>query len=117
MLRKYSKDGVRLEVLFSDPGLEALWVRISLQNKFTDESLAAALAAYGNGWKRVRSDSTVGLEIPILYAKTIFQSEEGRLAYFFATTKQLMIYSTDAIDASKAFHQRRAEEQAKVPVF
>ncbi|MDQ8184295.1 hypothetical protein [Pelagicoccus sp. SDUM812002] len=117
LIRVYNKEDVRLEVLYSDPKLEALWVRITLKEKFTDQSLAAALSAYGSGWKRLSSDSSVGIEIPVLYAKTVFQSEEGRLAFFFATTKQLMIYSTDAIEASKAYHQKRTEEQSKVPVF
>lgn len=65
----------------------------------------------------MRSDSSVGVEIPILYAKPVYQSEEGRLVFFVVPTKQLMIYSTDAIEASKAFHQKLAEEQAKVTVF
>ncbi len=57
------------------------------------------------------------VEIPIMYAKTIFQSEEERLAFFVGTTKQLMIYSSDAVEASKLYLKKRAEEQAEVPVF
>lgn len=117
LIRNYSKDGVRLDVLLSDPGLEALWVRITLLERFNDEGLAAALEAYGRGWKRIRSDASVGVEIPIIFGKSIFQSEEGRLAYFVASTKQLMIYSTDTVQASKLFHQKRSQAQAKVPVF
>ncbi len=52
-----------------------------------------------------------------MYAKTIFQSEEERLAFFVGTTKQLMIYSSDAVEASKLYLKKRAEEQAEVPVF
>lgn len=117
LIRKYSKDGVTLDVLLSDPKLEALWVRITLEKWFTDESLAAALSAYGSGWKRVRSVEEVGLEIPLLHVKHVFRSERGRLAYFSPVTKQLIIYSPRVIEFFKDFHAKRAEEQAKVPVF
>lgn len=117
LIRKYARHGVSLDVLLTDPGLEAIWVRITLKEKFTGESLAAVLSAYGNGWERLTSESKLDLEIPVIYAKRLYRSREGRIAFFSPVVNQLKVYSIGSIEAVKRYESKRDGEKSKVPVF
>lgn len=117
LYRRYRKGDLSVDVLFSDPGLKALCVRISLPRKFTDKSMAAALDAYGSGWKRLTTDKGLGVEIPYLHMKRLYRSEEGFLAFFSPIGSQLHIYSTDVFSTAKAFEHAEDERLEAVPTF
>ena len=54
VVRDYASDSLKAQVLYPESGREAIWVRYTLRNPWTQEQIVAALQAYGSGWKVVQ---------------------------------------------------------------
>ena len=115
--RRYEKGNVRLDTVLSSSGQDSHWVRITLKDRWTDEGLEAALAAYGTGWKSATIDLPQILEIPLLFIKQVYLSKEGRIAWYNPLGRQLNLYSDDVVEKIKASRKQEKERRTTVPQF
>lgn len=78
-MQEYRQDALTATVLCAEDSRRAILVKYLSVNRWTDEQMKAALAAYGSGWKQVQLNS-LNLIMPDLAPRT-WVSPEGVLAY------------------------------------
>jgi hypothetical protein len=98
-MQQFSSGKLGVVVVYREGTAQAIWVKYSLPNPWTDDQIKAALGAYDKKWSSVTLNSGVSIVgeafmrtmMPALSPAT-FQSNSGILAYK-TMANELMIYS------------------------
>lgn len=122
-IQQFSSGKLSVAVIFPEASSQAVWVKYTLPNPWTDDQIKAALGAYDSKWTSViasKDVSAVGEALmksmmPSL-APATFQSDSGILAYKLMAN-DLMIYSPGlAQELNQSVAEQEKQKQA-VPKF
>jgi hypothetical protein len=123
VVRQYAGGKLNVTVMFSEASPQAIWVKYTLPNPWTQEQLQAALGAYDNKWTSTSLNTGVSVigeavmkSIMPNQAPYTFQSHSGILAYK-TMVNELMIYSPALFGDLRQKVADEEQQKRAVPQF
>ena len=123
VIQQYVSGKMNVVVVFADATTEAVWVKYTLPNPWTDDQIKAALGAFDNRWTATIQNngmSTIG-EVVMksmmpAQAPSAFQSSSGILAYK-TMIPELMVYSPGLVQELRQKVADEEQQKRDVPKF
>jgi len=123
VIQQYSSGKLGVLVIFPEASSQAIWVKYTLPNPWTDDQIKAALAAYDSKWTSVIANQGVsgigeGLMKAMMPAQApaTFQSDSGVLACK-TMVNELMIYSPALFQNLNQLVADQENQKRAVPKF
>ena len=122
-IQQFTSDKLGVVVIYREGSAQAIWVKYSLPNPWTDEQIKAALGAYDNKWSAVSLNTGVSVlgeavmrTMMPAQAPATFQSNSGILAYK-TMVNELMVYSPVLFQDLRQKIADEEQQKRAVPKF
>ena len=123
VVQKFSSEKLNVTVVFPAASAQAIWVKYTLPNPWTEDQIKAALVAYDNKWSSVIANNGVsGLGEALMktmmpaVTPSTFQSNSGVLACK-TIANELMIYSPVLVQDLSQLVTEQEKQKSAVPKF
>ena len=122
-IQQFASGKLGVLVIYREGSAQAVWVKYSLPNPWTDEQIKAALGAYENKWSSVSLNTGVTIVGEALMrammpaqSPAAYQSNSGILAYK-AMVNELMVYSPALFQDLRQKVADEEQQKRAVPKF
>jgi hypothetical protein len=115
VIQQYADEKLGVTVIFQGTSSQAIWVKYTLPNPWTQEQINSALGAYAQKW--TAADQSLGLSFIMQDRAPVMYQSNSKIFAYKTMVNELMIYSPPLFQELR--HKITDEEQQKraVPKF
>jgi hypothetical protein len=115
VINQYASGKLNVTVIFLEATAQAIWVKYTLPNPWTQEQIKAALGAYDNKW--TAADQSLGLTLIMQDRAPVMYQSNSKIFAYKTMVNELMIYSPALFQGLRNKLTDEEQQKREVPKF
>ncbi|HZL13886.1 MAG TPA: hypothetical protein VFC85_07045 [Verrucomicrobiae bacterium] len=115
VIQQYTDGKLNATVLFREPSPQAIWVKYTLPNPWTQEQIKAALGAFDQKW--TAADQSLGLTFIMQDRAPIMYQSSSKIIAYKTMVNELEIYSPPLFQELRQKMADEEQQKRAVPKF